>query len=59
MAQKIARRQTIDHDFQAQFSGTCPRCGKGYAVGSVIVRTVRGFQHAVCPSNDEDDEKRK
>jgi hypothetical protein len=50
--QKIARRPTIDRDFRARFAGVCPRCGKAYEVGTVIVRSVRGYVHGVCPPKE-------
>lgn len=49
MSQKIAKSETIDHDFHARFSGTCARCGESFGVGTVVVKSVRGYRHAVCP----------
>lgn len=36
-------------DMRARFAGVCGVCREQFAVGAVIVLTVRGWAHAVCP----------
>lgn len=52
MTQRTARdRQTIDHDFRSTFGGWCAKCKETYEPGTVIVKSVYGYIHAVCPKD--------
>ena len=55
MSQKVTRPRTIDHDFHATYAGKCPRCGERWETGTVIVKSVYGYQHAVCPRDLPDE----
>jgi len=48
--QRIARgRPSVAHDLRARWPGTCQRCGRHFAAGTVVLWCISGIRHAVCP----------